>query len=331
MSAVGEPGWGIFGTGNMARTIASVLRELDGTRLAAVASRSQTSADAFGKEFGAEGCYCDTDDMLADPSVDIVYVATPHTSHTSLCMASLRAGKAVLCEKPFTINAVEADTVIGLARDSNLFLMEAMWTRFVPAIDKLRVLLSQQAIGEVQLMIAGGAYMPDFDAAHYLFNKELGGGILLDAGVYLVSMASLVFGTPDTILATGALGHTGVDEHEMIILGHGRGELASLYVSHRGRAAPDLTLIGSEGKIYLHPPVFCPSALTLSRHDREDEIFEFPLASSGYRYEIEEAVRCLGSGRTESDRMPLDETFSIMQTMDEIRRQIGVQYHADSA
>jgi predicted dehydrogenase len=327
--AIDRPGWGIIGTGNMARTFAGALREVDGTGLVAVASRSQPSAEAFGEEFGAPGRYDDTDKMLADPAVDIVYIATPHASHSALSLASLRAGRAVLCEKPFTINAAEAEAVIRLAREQGLFLMEAMWTRFVPAIARLRELLSQQAIGDIHLMVGGGAYMPEFDPAHYLFDRDLGGGILLDAGVYLVSMASMVFGPPEKVLATGALGQTGVDEHEAILLNHQWGELATLYVSHRGRSAPELTLIGSKGKIHLHPPVFCPTALTLSRYGQEDEHFDFPLAPCGYRYEIEEAVHCLRAGRVESELMPLDETLAIMRTMDEIRRQIGVEYSAD--
>jgi dihydrodiol dehydrogenase / D-xylose 1-dehydrogenase (NADP) len=181
------------------------------------------------------------------------------------------------------------------------------------------------------LMVAGGAYMPDFDPDSYLFNRELGGGILLDAGVYLVSMASMVFGKPSKILATGELGPTGVDEHEAVLLGHPRGEIASLYVSHRTRSSPDLTLMGSKGRIYLHPPVFCPSGLTLSLHGEADEVFDFSDDSSGYRYEAIEVNRCLRAGLKESEWMPLDETLAVMRTMDEIRLQIGVHYSADTA
>jgi predicted dehydrogenase len=331
MPAGKNPGWGILGTGTMAREFADALHGVNDNRLVAVASRSQPTADAFGREFGALHCYGNYSEMMDDSAVDIVYIATPHSSHSALSIDCLRAGKAVLCEKPFAINAAQAETVISLAREKKLFLMEAMWTRFVPAINKLRDLLERQAIGDVQLMVAGGAYMPGFDPDHYLFDKALGGGILLDAGVYLVSIASMLFGVPDRILATGALGRTGVDEHDAILLRHRGGELANLYVSHRARSAPDLTLLGSGGRIYLHPPVFCPSALTLSVNGREDEVFDFEEASSGYRYEILEANRCLRSGRQESELMPLDETLAIMRTMDEIRRQIGIRYSADGS
>lgn len=329
METIEKPGWGILGTGNMAREFAGALQGLNNTALAAVASRSQVSADEFGHAFQVSRCYGSYSQMLNDPAVHIVYIATPHSSHSELSIACLQAGKAVLCEKPFAINALQAEAVICVAREKKLFLMEAMWTRFVPAISKLRELLAERAIGDVQLMLGGGAYMPAFNPRHYLFDKALGGGILLDAGVYLVSMASMLFGAPEKVLATGELGKTGVDEHEAIVLSHSRGELANLYVSHRTRSSPDLTLMGSTGKIYLHPPVFCPSALTLSVQGREDEVFDFPDEHSGYRYEILEANNCLKTGRLESELMPLDETLAVMRTMDEIRRQIGIGYSAD--
>jgi predicted dehydrogenase len=314
----------------MAGDFAAALQGLEDVTLAAVASRTDRSAADFGQRHGFANRHGSYRELLDDATVDVVYIATPHSSHCALALQSLQAGKAVLCEKPFAINALQAQQMIGLAREKELFLMEAMWTRFVPAVVKLRELLQRQAIGEVQIMLAGGAYMPDFDPEHYLFKPELGGGILLDAGVYLVSMASMVFGNPKTVQATGELGPSGVDEHEAIILGHPGGEIANLYVSHRARSSPDLTLLGSEGKIYLHPPVFCPGALTLSIDGRDDEVFDFSEPESGYRYQAMEVNRCLRDGRIESELMPLDESLAIMATLDAIRRQLGVSYPADA-
>tara|TARA_R110001592_G_scaffold363398_2_gene687937 strand:- start:7130 stop:8122 length:993 start_codon:yes stop_codon:yes gene_type:complete len=323
-------GWGIVGTGGMASNFIQALASVEDAVPVAVASRSAQGARAFSEKLDIPRHYGSYRELLEDTSVDVVYIATPHSSHSEICIACLEMGKAVLCEKPFAINASQARAVIELARKKELFLMEAMWTRFVPAIDKLRELLLQQRIGDVQIMLAGGAYMPDPDAQHYLFNKGLGGGILLDAGVYLVSMASMVFGGPEQVLATGELGETGVDEHEAILLSHRRGAIANLYVSHRAKSAPDLTLLGSKGKIYLHPPVFCPSGLTLSIDGMPEEVFDFPAPVGGYHYQVREVNRCLREGRKESPLMPLDETLKIMQTMDEIRRQIGMRYPADS-
>ncbi len=323
-------GWGLVGTGSMASKFIQALQSVEEAVPVAVASRSAQRAGAFSEQFDIPRHYGSYRELLEDTSVDVVYIATPHASHSEICIACLEMGKAVLCEKPFAINAFQARAVIELARKKALFLMEAMWTRFVPAIDKLRELLLQQRIGDVQIMLAGGAYMPDPEPQHYLFNKDLGGGILLDAGVYLVSMASMVFGGPEQVLATGELGDTGVDEHEAILLSHRGGQIANLYVSHRAKSAPDLTLLGSKGKIYLHPPVFCPSGLTLSIDGMPEEVFDFPAPIGGYHYQVREVNRCLREGRKESPLMLLDETLEIMETMDEIRRQIGMHYPADS-
>lgn len=310
----------------MAGDFAVALQQVDDAALVAVASRSQVSADEFGQRYDINSCYSGYQKLLADTAVNVVYVAAPHSLHRELCIMCLEAGKAVLCEKPFTISAAQAEEVINLAREKNLFLMEAMWTRYVPAVKKLRELLAAEAIGDVQLMVAGGAYMPDFDPEFYLFNKELGGGILLDAGVYLVAMASMIFGAPGKVLATGELGDTGVDEHDAILLSHRNGEIANLFVSHRAKHSPDMTLMGSKGKIYLHPPIFCPSKLTLSIEGEGDQTFDFTEQTSGYRYEIMEVNRCLKSGKKESVLMPLSETLEIMRTMDQVRKQIGLQY-----
>lgn len=326
MSNSEHVGWGILGTGRMASDFAGALQQVEDAVSVAVASRTPEQTEAFAQRFNISNCYGDYREMVKDPSVDVVYIAAPHSLHASLSIMCLEAGKAVLCEKPFAINAGQAEQVINLARERNLFLMEAMWTRYLPAIAKLRELLAQQAIGDIQLMLAGGAYMPEFDPEFYLFNKELGGGILLDAGVYLISMASLLFGEPRQVLAAGELGRTGVDEHEAIILSHQNGAIANLYVSHRAKSSPDLTLMGSKGKIYLHPPVFCPSKLTLSVDGEADKVFDFSEQGSGYRYEIMEVNRCIKAGAVESELMPLDETLAIMKTMDQVRKHLGVRY-----
>jgi predicted dehydrogenase len=321
--------WGIVGTGNMAVNFASALCEVENCALVAVASRSQARARAFADRFNIPQACTGYTELLTEAALDVVYIATPHATHCEISKACLERGKSVLCEKPFAINARQAGEVIELAREKKIFLMEAMWTRFVPAIEGLRALLSRQAIGDIQIMLAGGAYMPDFDPDYYLFDKALGGGILLDAGVYLVSLASMIFGKPEQVLATGQLGTTGVDEHEAILLTHRHGEIASLYISHRARSSPDLTLLGDRGSIYLHPPVFCPTGLTLSIDGEPDEVFDFPAPGQSYHHEIREVNRCLRAGLQESSLMPLDETRAVMETMDEIRRQLGLEYAED--
>jgi len=317
---------GILGTGKMAGDFARGLRHADNIELVAVGSRSLESAQRFAGEFGVPGQYASYEALASDRDVQLIYVATPHSCHLENSLMCLDAGKAVICEKPFTINAGEAARLIAKAREKRLFLMEAMWTRYIPAVVRLRELLSQNVIGNVQLMSAGGAYMPAFDPENYLFRPDLGGGVLLDAGVYLVSMASMVFGLPDKVLATASLGRTGVDEHDAILLQHGDGAIANLYVSLRARMSPTVTLLGDRGRIFVHAPIFVPPKLTISITGEPEETEDFPFPGNGYQFQAMEAARCMLAGQTESSIMPLDETLRIMQTMDEVRKQIGLTY-----
>ena len=320
--------WGILGTGRIAGAFATGLQKVHDAELRAVGSRTIDSAQNFAAKFNIPNVHSGYENLAQDEDVDIIYIATPHTLHKDNTILCLENGKAVLCEKPFTINAREAEEVIKLARKKNLFLMEAMWTRYIPAVIRLKELLDRKVIGDVQIMLAGGAFIPEFEPEFYLFNHALGGGVLLDAGVYLVSMASMVFGPPVKVMAMGQLGKTGVDEHDAILLEHVDGALANLYVSLRGKSSPDLTLIGDKGKIYAHAPIFCPGKLTISI-DGNDEIIELPFEANGYQFEAMEVGRCLREGKLESAVMPLDETLQIMRTMDKIRAQIGLKYSTE--
>jgi predicted dehydrogenase len=284
------------------------------------------SAQRFASKFAVPRQHASYEALARDPDVQLVYVASPHSCHLENSLMCLDAGKAVLCEKPFTINAGEAARLIAKAREKRLFLMEAMWTRYIPAVVRLRELLAQNVIGKVQLMSAGGAYMPAFDPENYLFRPDLGGGVLLDAGVYLISMASMVFGPPGKILATASLGKTGVDEHDAMLLQHSDGAIASLYVSLRAKVSPSVTLFGDRGRIFVHAPIFVPPKLTISITGEAEETVAYPFPGNGYQFQAMEAAKCMLAGQTESSIMPLDETLRIMQSMDEIRKQIGLKY-----
>ena len=320
--------WGIVGTGRMATTMAKEISGLSAQNitLTAISSRELNKARSLAERYGALHAWDNTADLARDPDVDVIYVATPHSSHCDDMFACLRADKAVLCEKPFTLNAFEAQQVITTARSRKVFAMEAMWTRFLPAIGAVRDLLAGNAIGRVNMIVGGGAFIPEFDAKHYLFNKNLGGGVLLDAGVYLISMASMILGTPTQIRAIGSLGRNGVDEQDSIALEFDRGASALLYVSLRARRPPDLEILGDAGRIRIAAPVFRPTSLTLSSIADGDVTHEFPIAGSGYSYQIRAVSDALRAGQCESALMPLHETLSIMQTMDTIRAQIGLQY-----
>jgi predicted dehydrogenase len=317
---------GILGTGNMAHEFAKGLQHAVNVELIAVASRRQDSADRFAGEFELTKSFAHYEALAADPDVDLAYVSTPHSCHLHNSLMCLEAGKPVICEKPFTINAQEASLLIETAREKRLFLMEAMWTRYIPAIVRLRELLADNAIGQLQVMLAGGAFMPPFDPDAYLFRPDLGGGVLLDAGVYPVSMASMIFGSPTKVLAAGSIADSGIDEQVTALLQNENGSVASMYVSLRANAAPDITLLGDRGKIHVHAPMFAPSKLTLKVGDAKEEVLQLPFAGNGYQFEAVEAANCIMDGRTESAVMPLGETLTIMQTMDEIRRQLGIKY-----
>jgi predicted dehydrogenase len=318
--------WGIIGTGWVAKEFATGLTVLPEAELVAVGSRTAESANQFADMFGVPHRHASYEALVNDSEVDVVYVATPHNLHKENSLLGLQAGKAVLCEKPFTINAAEAEAVIQFARGNKLFLMEAMWTRFIPLVVKVRQLLADRVIGDVQMLVADLGMRKDFDPKHRLFALQLGGGALLDLGIYPVSLASMVLGPPSRITSMAQLGETGVDEQAAIILGYDRGRLAILYTSLRIDTPMEAILLGTKGRIRIHSPMYRPTKLALSLLGQEDNIIEMPLEGNGYNYEAAEVMRCLQAGELESDTMPLDETLAIMKTMDQIRAQWGRKY-----
>jgi predicted dehydrogenase len=319
--------WGILGTGNIATRFAEGLMALPDAELVAVGSRSQSSADDFGYEFDVPHRHATYAALADDPDVDVVYVATPHPFHRETSMLCLEGGKAVLCEKPFAINASEAEDVIALAREKGLFLMEAMWTRFLPILVKTRELLAGGAIGEVRVLSADFGFRTAFDPKSRLFDPHLGGGALLDVGVYPVSLASMVFGTaPSRISGMAHLGQTGVDEQSAVILGYDQGQLAILAAAVRTEMPQEAVLMGTEGWIRIHAPWWRSTTLTLSLPGQEDEVIHLPYEGNGYNYEAAAVMDCLRAGKTENDVMGLDETLAIMQTLDRIRAQWNLRY-----
>jgi predicted dehydrogenase len=318
--------WGIIGTGKIAKAFATGLTALPEAELVAVGSRTAKSANEFADIFGVPHRHASYESLANAPNIDVIYVATPNTLHKENSLLCLQAGKAVLCEKPFTINAAEAEAVIQLARAKELFLMEAMWTRFIPLVGKVRQLLADRAIGDLQMLVADLGFWADFDPLHRVFNPQLGGGALLDLGVYSISLAWMIFGSPSRITSMAQLGESGVDEQAAIIMGYDEGQLAILYTSIRTDTPAEAILMGNKGQIRIHPPMFRPTKLTLSLTGQEDSVIEMPLEGNGYNYQAAEVMRCLQAGKLESDIMPLDETLAIMKTMDQIRVQWGLKY-----
>ncbi|HXF63813.1 MAG TPA: Gfo/Idh/MocA family oxidoreductase [Caldilineaceae bacterium] len=318
--------WGILGTGNIASQFATGLQALPDARLVAVGSRSQATADAFGDRFNAPHRHASYAGVAADPEVDAVYIATPHHLHIENMLLCLEAGKAVLCEKPFTINAAQARAAIALARRKGVFLMEAMWTRFMPLMVELRRLLAEQAIGEVRMVTADFGFRTKFNPASRLFDPNMGGGALLDVGVYPVSLAFMVLGRPNQVVSLAELGKTGVDEQGAMVFGYPRGQLAVLHTAIGTRSPNEAIIMGAEGWIRIHPRWWYPTTMTIDRPGQPPEQREVPYEGNGYNYEADEVHRCLRAGKLESDIMPLDETLAIMETLDAIRAQWGLRY-----
>jgi len=318
--------WGIIGAGTIARKFAEGLKSVEGAELVAVGSRSQEKADKWGDEFDVPHRHGSYEALVGDDQVDAVYVATVHTMHKPNSILALEAGKAVLCEKPFTINAAEAEQVIGLAREKGLFLMEAMWTRFLPPIVKLREMLTEGVIGEVRMVLADFGFRCGWEPQGRLLNPQLGGGGLLDIGVYTISLASMILGKPTSVTGLAHIGETGVDEQAGVVLGYEGGRLAVLAATVRTTTPHEATVIGTDGLIRLHQGWFHGSRMTLTQTGKEPRDIDVPQVGNGFNYEAEEVARCLAEGKTESEHMPLDESLAIMKTMDRLRAQWGLKY-----
>jgi len=323
--------WGILGTGTIARLFAAGLAHVADARLVAVGSRSAASADRFAGEFGIPRRHPSAEALAADPGVDIVYIASPHVAHREQSLLCLRAGKAVLCEKPFTLNAAEAAEVIACARQEGRFLMEAMWTRFYPTMETLRRLLDEGAIGELRALSASIGFPADVDAGHRLLNPALGGGALLDTGVYPVSFASMLWGAPREMGCVAEFGPSGVDEQISLVFDHGEGRQTLLLASLRADTPVEAVLMGTGGCIRVHRHWYKPTQLSVLPSRGEARHLEAPLQGNGFNYEASAVTACLQQGLLEHPLMPLDETLAIMQTMDRIRARIGLRYPGEPA
>jgi len=321
--------WGIIATGGIARSFAADLALLPDAQLAAVGSRSQASADAFASEFGVPRGYPSYAALAADPDVDAVYVATPHPGHHDAAMLAIEAGKAVLVEKPFTMNAADAQELIDTARARGTFLMEAMWTRFLPHIGRVREILAAGTLGEIALVTADHGQWFAADPQFRLFSPELGGGALLDLGIYPVSFASMVLGPPQRITAVSSPAFTGVDATTTMIFQYPGPAHAALTTTLSARTANRAAISGSRARLEFGEWFYRPTTVCVTDRDgTEIERFEEPQQGNGLRYQAAEVGRCLRAGLTESPLLPLAETLSIMEAMDEIRRQIGLRYPA---
>lgn len=323
--------WGILGTGKVARAFANALRLAPGARLAAVASRDAGAAEAFGREFGAARWHGFYRALAEDEQVDVVYIATPHPLHAENALMCLQAGRHVLCEKPFTMNRLEAAEVVALARSKQLFLMEAMWTRFLPAALEARRIIASGELGRVHQIQADFGFVASVGPQHRLLNRELGGGALLDIGVYPLSLAAFFLGPVESVRALAEIGPSGVDSHTAFTLRHRGGGLSSCICSLRVQTPTEMTISGELGTLRLPSHFHRAHSLVMTLADGHARTLSCPHLGHGYAHEAIEVMRCLRAGLGESPLMPHAETLALMGVLDTIRSQIGLTYSADPA
>ena len=321
--------WGILGTGALATRVATDLAILPGHRTVAIGSRSPAGAEASGSRHGIPNRHGSYEALVHDDEVDVVHIATPHSLHRDHTLLALDAGKPVLCEKPFAIHAGEAREMIDRARDRRLFLMEAMWTRFLPAVARTRQLVRDGAIGTPRLLSADFGFREEVDPTSILFDPAAGGGSLLDVGVYPLSLASMLLGRPDRIEAVAHLGATGVDESCAFVLHHPDGAIAVGQSSIVAGTPQRASVSGTRGRIVLHPPWWSATRLTLEVEGEAPREIELPVVGHGYGPQADAVASALRENRLEDDRMPLDETLAIQETLDAIRTRCGLVYPMD--
>ncbi len=317
--------WGVIGPGAIATGFAEAMQLVDGGAITAVASRAAERAEAFGDRFAIPTRYGDYDSLAADPDVDVVYVATPHSRHEADTLSFLRAGKHVLCEKPLALNARQAVHMAEEARSRDLFLMEAIWSRFLPAYRSLVDLIGEGRIGEPLLVEADFGFRRPVAPDHRHFARELGGGALLDLGIYPVQLCALVLGPIERVVADAVVGQTGVDEVVAAVLHHPEGRLGVTKAALRVSMTCTARIAGTDGVIDLPAMMHCPNSLTVTGPAGVEHI-DASYEGNGLRFEIDEVHRCLSDGRTESGVITLDASVALAMALDAIRAQIGVVY-----
>ena len=347
--------WGVLGTGTVASQFIEGLKIVPDAELWAIGSRDLERAKTFANLFRVPNAYGSYENLVKDPSIDVVYIATPQTRHKADSILCLSAGKAVLCEKPFTVNSQEAREVQTVAQQQQVFCMEAMWMRFMPLIQEVRRLIQQREIGDIQLLTADFGYPTEFDPNNRFFNPNLGGGALLDRGVYPLSLAFFLLGSPSQISGEPYIGKTGVDEQSAMILRYDSGAMAVLHSTLRTYGSNEALIMGTRGKITIKAPFYKPENITVTRFSDQPVVVTSTkktvgtsltgaviktlkqnrwlkalaklrkehsrniykgLSGNGYNYEAAEVVRCLQNGKLESDLMPLSETIEIMETLE---------------
>jgi predicted dehydrogenase len=318
--------WGVLAPGRIAHRFAQALESVEGAGLHAVASRSPERGRAFAQRYRAPVSYASYEALANDPEVDAIYIASPHRFHHAQARMCLEAGKPVLLEKPFTVNAAQAADLIEMATTKSLFLMEALWSRFLPVYRKVREWLDEGAIGTIDLISSIFCFQAEPDPSDRKFNHDLAGGALLDLGIYNISLSQWVTGeNPSSIGAHARIGATGVDELTAVTMVYPRKTLSQFTCSFLFDAVNEFLIFGTKGHIRVQARFWESTRATLVAGGKET-VAALPFRKNGFEYQIEEAMNCIRGGRRESEGMPLASTLATMETMDEVRRLIGLRY-----
>lgn len=319
--------WGIMSTGKIAHTFAKTVQYVETAELYAVSSRKQETADAFARQYGFEKSYGSAAEMLADPQVEVVYVCSPMSCHYQDAKACLEAGKAVLCEKTVTLNGAQLQELLDLAREKGLFFMEAMWMKCIPFFRTAKKWIAEGRIGEPRMVKADFQCLNEVNVEDRLFAKKLGGGALLDLGVYPLSFAMSVLGNqPAKVIAQAHMRYD-VDFDTTVLLQYENGAMATLFASFDYTGNNGAVIVGEKGSIVVEHWFFCSQNVKLyDACNRLVEDVSLPHRCTGYEYEVEEVHRCLWEGKQESELIPWSDTQSVMAVLDAVRAQIGFRY-----
>ncbi len=321
--------WGILGLGKIAHKFASDLSLSQNSNLYAVASRSREKALNFAGKFGAEAPYDAYALLINDPEVDIVYIATPHAFHFKWAKKCLENGKHVLCEKPLGMNESEVKGLIEIARKNKLFLMEGLWTRFIPSFEKMLDLIAGNTIGDIEMIKADFGFRAEKDLSGRLFNKNLGGGALLDIGIYPIYLSLILLGWPKNIKSSARITSEGIDSYSAVIFEYENSSMANLEATFEMDTPIEACIYGTKGELKMHRRFHHSKKISLKLNNGERQDYEIEYKGEGYSHEIEEVEKCINSGALESKKHPLSRSLELIRILDKIKVQIGLTYAAD--
>jgi predicted dehydrogenase len=322
--------WGIVGAGYICNNFANGLKQVPDAEIVAVGSSPLDQANEFAGRWSIPKVYDSVAALVKDPEIDICYIGTPHSFHKEHAIQCLNAGKGVFNEKPFAINEKQAKEIVAVAREKKVFLMEAMWTQFFPAMIKARELVAQGVLGELRMMEADFGFCCTPEQKPRLYDPSLGGGALLDVGIYAVALGQLMTRTePEKVVALCDFGKSGVDEQMGMILRYPGGALMTSHSAVKTNTNMEAWIYGTKGMLKICKPYWCPTKLVLSLEGKPDEEFSFAAPESGYSYEVVEVCKCLNEGKLEHPLITHELSLAVMRTMDRIRAAMGVKYEMD--